>query len=447
LGIWHQESDRTSYLQLLREKGYVTNYEIKARSKSGEELDTIASSALLNIGKQSFVLATIMDISEQKRLQNQLIQSQKMDVVGQLAGGIAHDFNNMLAGIMAAAELLKRRLPGDEINNKMVDTIIEAATRSADLTRELLTFSSKRTAASTPVRINDTIAAVMSLLERTIDKQIKLTTRLDSGNPFVMGDQTQLQNALLNLGVNARDAMPQGGTLTYATAVRVMDEAACRSLGVSLVSGRYLEIAVSDTGSGMTKAVIEHIFEPFFTTKGVGKGTGLGLAAVYGTVRNHHGEICVQSEPGAGSVFKIYLPLMEGEILPQRSNTAVISGKGGVLLVDDEEMLRDVGRDLLEDLGYTVYLAENGVQALEVFAAHRGEISLVMLDMNMPNMGGKETFLRLREQVPDLKVLFCSGFSREGTGDELVWMGASGFIQKPYNRGELSRAVAEVLGL
>jgi PAS domain S-box-containing protein len=363
LGIWLHESDRTSYLQLLREKGYVTNYEIKARGKSGEELDTIASSALLNIGKQSFVLATIMDVSEQKRLQNQLIQSQKMDVVGQLAGGIAHDFNNMLAGIMAAAELLKRRLPGDEINNKMVDTIIEAATCSADLTRELLTFSSKRTAASTPVRINDTIAVVMSLLERTIDKQIRLTTRLESGNPFVMGDQTQLQNALLNLGVNARDAMPQGGTLTYATAVRVMDEAACRSLGVSLVPGRYLEIAVSDTGSGMTKAVIEHIFEPFFTTKGVGKGTGLGLAAVYGTVRNHH-----------------------------------------------------------------------------------GEISLVMLDMNMPEMGGKEAFLRLREQDPELKVLFCSGFSREGTGDELVGMGASGFIQKPYNRGELSRAVAEALG-
>ena len=445
LGIWLHESDRDRYLQMLRDNGYVHNVEVRARSKGGDVLDTIISSAMLKIGGRSFVLATIMDISEQKRLQNQLLQSQKMDVVGQLAGGIAHDFNNMLAGIMAAAELLKRRLPSDEINHKMVNTIIEATTRSADLTRELLTFSRKRTAVSTPVRINDTIAAVMSLLELTIDKQIVLTTRLESGNPVVMGDQTQLQNALLNLGVNARDAMPEGGTLTYATAVRALDEAACRSLGISLPPGRYLEIAVSDTGTGMTKAVMEHIFEPFFTTKGVGKGTGLGLAAVYGTVRSHQGEMCVQSEPGAGSLFKIYLPMIAEETLPLVRTGETVAGKGGVLLVDDEEILRDVGRCLLEDLGYTIYLAENGEQALEVFAAHRSEISLVMLDMNMPKMGGKETFLRLRDQAPELKVLFCSGFSREGTGDEMVGMGASGFIQKPYNRSELSRAVAEAL--
>lgn len=445
LGIWLHESDRERYLQMLRDNGYVHNIEVRARRKGGDVLHTIISSAMLKIGGRSFVLATIMDISEQKRLQNQLLQSQKMDVVGQLAGGIAHDFNNMLAGIMAAAELLKRRLPSDEINHKMVNTIIEATTRSADLTRELLTFSRKRTAVSTPVLINDTIAAVMSLLELTIDKQIMLTTRLESGNPVVMGDQTQLQNALLNLGVNARDAMPEGGTLTYATAVRALDEAACRSLGISLPPGRYLEIAVSDTGTGMTKAVMEHIFEPFFTTKGVGKGTGLGLAAVYGTVRSHQGEMCVQSEPGAGSVFKIYLPMIAEETLPLVRTGETVAGKGGVLLVDDEEILRDVGRELLEDLGYTVYLAENGERALEVFAAHRSEISLAMLDMNMPKMGGKEAFLRLRDQAPELKVLFCSGFSREGTGDEMVGMGASGFIQKPYNRSELSRAVAEAL--
>ncbi|MDD2308644.1 MAG: response regulator [Desulfuromonadaceae bacterium] len=447
LGIWLHESDRDRYLRLLRENGCVNNVEVRARRKGGEELDIIVSAAMLKIGGRSFVLSTIMDMTGQKRLQAQLFQSQKMDVVGQLAGGVAHDFNNMLAVIMAVAELLKRRLSGDEKNNKMVDTIIEAATRSAGLTRELLNFTSKRTSASTPVHINDTITAVMSLLERTIDKQIKLTTRLESGTPFVMGDQTQLQNALLNLGVNARDAMPQGGTLTYATTGVELDEAACRLRGISLAPGRYLEIAVSDSGTGMTKAVMEHVFEPFFTTKEVGKGTGLGLAAVYGTVRSHRGEICVQSEPGVGSVFKIYLPMMEGGMLPPRSDTDVVSGKGGVLLVDDEEILRDVGRELLEDLGYTVYLAENGVQALDVFAAHRGEISLVMLDMNMPEMGGKDAFLLLREQDPELKVLFCSGFSREGTGDELVGMGASGFIQKPYNRGELSRAVAEALGL
>lgn len=196
----------------------------------------------------------------------------------------------------------------------------------------------------------------------------------------------------------------------------------------------------------MTKEVMEHIFEPFFTTKGVGKGTGLGLAAVYGAVRSHQGDVCVQSEPGVGSAFKIYLPMTESGIVPPLVDAGAVPGKGGILLVDDEQILLEVGRELLEDLGYTVYLAENGERALEVFAAHRSDILLVMLDMNMPKMGGKESFLRLREQAPGLKVLFCSGFSRAGTGDELLAMGASGFIQKPYNRNELSRAVARALG-
>lgn len=445
LGVWRCESVRDHFLRLLRDNGSVRNFEAEMRRKNGEEFTVLFSGVKLEIGGQPCVLSALMEITEQKRLQNQLLQSQKMDVVGQLAGGIAHDFNNMLAGIMAAAELLKRRLAGDEKNGKLIGTIIEATTRSADLARELLTFSRKGTAVSQPVCINGTIAAVMSLLERTIDKQIQLTSHLGGGNPIVMGDQSQLQNALLNLGINARDSMPQGGALFFATEVRTLDEPACRSLGVSLASGRYLEITVSDTGVGMTKEVMEHIFEPFFTTKAVGKGTGLGLAAAYGTVRGHHGELYVQSQPGVGSVFKMYLPIIEeGIVSPVRAGDAV-GGDGGILLVDDEQILRDVGRELLEDLGYTVYLAENGEHALEMFDRHRSDISLVIMDMIMPKMGGKEAFLRLREQAPELKVLFCSGFSREGTGEELAGLGGSGFIQKPYNRSELSRAVAEAL--
>jgi CheY-like chemotaxis protein len=227
----------------------------------------------------------------------------------------------------------------------------------------------------------------------------------------------------------------------------MLDEAACRLMGIALAPGRYLEISVSDTGVGMTKSVMEHIFEPFFTTKAVGKGTGLGLATVYGAVKNHGGEINVQSQPGLGSVFKIFLPLSVDESGSQTPEDEAVTGSGGILLVDDEEMLREVGRELLEDLGYTVYLAEDGEHALDVFAAHRSEISLVILDMIMPKMGGFKVFQRLREQNPELKVLFCSGFSREETGDELVGLDASSFIQKPYNRTELSRAVAEALGL
>jgi PAS domain S-box-containing protein len=447
LGVWLREDDRNSYLKLLRDNGYVHNYEAEMRRKNGEIFQVLFSGVLLEIAGNPCVLSAVMEISEQKRLQNQLYQSQKMDVVGQLAGGIAHDFNNMLAGIMAAAELLKLRLPADDKNQKMVNTIIDATTRSADLTRELLTFSRKGTAASNPVHIHDTIAAVMSLLERTVDKSIRLSSRFEGECPLVLGDQSQLQNALLNLGVNARDAMPNGGTLTYSTALRDLDSVACRTLGISLAPGRYLEIAVSDTGVGMTKAIMEHIFEPFFTTKIVGKGTGLGLAAVYGTIQNHHGELHVQSEPGAGSIFKIYLPMIEECSVPQICSLEAVSGSGGVLLVDDEKILRDIGRDLLEDLGYSVFLAENGEHALEVFSEHYSDISLVILDVMMPKMGGKEAFIRLREQSPDLKILFCSGFSHESTSEELVQLGASGFIQKPYNRSELSRAVAKAIGL
>lgn len=446
LVLWLKKEDRVRYLRLLRDNGYVHNFEARMRRKGGEKITILISGALLEVAGKPCALNAVMNITEQKRLQNQLHQSQKMDVVGQLAGGIAHDFNNMLTGIMAAAELLKIRLSSDEKKHKLVDTIIEATTRSADLTRQLLTFSRKGKEVSSPVHIHGIIASVMSLLERTIDKQIRLTARLEGDNPVVMGDQTQLQNALLNLGVNARDAMPQGGTLTYATAERMLDTAACRSMGISLAPGSYLEIAVSDTGVGMTKAVIEHIFEPFFTTKEINKGTGLGLAAVYGAVKNHAGDIWVQSHPGLGSVFKIFLPLVLVEANKQIHKDEAVTGSGGILLVDDEEMLRSVGRDLLEDLGYTLYLAENGEHALEVFAANRRQISLVMLDVIMPKMGGAETFMRLREQAPELKVLFCSGFSREETVDELLELGASGFFQKPYNRSELSRAVAEALG-
>jgi PAS domain S-box-containing protein len=443
LNLWLKDEDRNRYLQELRDNGYVHNFEAGMRSKGGKEIIVLFSGAFLEIAGKPCVLNTISEITEQKRLQNQLQQSQKLEVVGQLAGGIAHDFNNMLTGIMAAAELLKMRLPDDVKNHKMVDIIIDATARSADLTRELLTFSRKGTAALSPIRINDTITSVMSLLEHTIDKRIQHSMKLDSGNPVVMGDQSQLQNALLNLGVNARDAMPQGGTLTFATTEKMLDELSCRSMGITLEPGCYLEIAVSDTGLGMTKEVLEHIFEPFFTTKGVGKGTGLGLAAVYGTVKGHGGELAVQSQPGVGSIFKIFLPLLSDEPNERIHKDEAVFGNGGILLVDDEEMLRSVGSDLLEGLGYTVFLAEDGVHALEVFIAHRSEISLVILDMIMPKMGGAEAFLVLREQAPELKVLFCSGFSREGIYDELVGLGGSGFIQKPYNLIELSRTVAK----
>ncbi|MDU0460434.1 MAG: Cache 3/Cache 2 fusion domain-containing protein [Geobacteraceae bacterium] len=446
LSLWQKEKEYDSFLKMLRENGEVHNFEAVMRRKNGEEISVLCSGTRLEIAGKPLVLSAVMDVTEQKRLQNQLHQLQKMEVVGQLAGGIAHDFNNMLTGILASAEILRRRLADDEKNSKMVGNIIEAATRSADLTHDLLTISRKSPTVLTPVAINESVSSVIGMLEHTIDKRIRIAANLASSNPVVMCDQTQLNNILLNLGVNARDAMPEGGTLTYSTAERMLDEMSCRSMGFSIKPGRYLELAVSDTGVGMTADILEHIFEPFFTTKPSGKGTGLGLASVYGTVKNHHGEVIVQSQPGFGSIFKVYLPLVSAGSCEQAAEGVVVRGSGGILLVDDEEMLRSVGRELLEDLGYKVFLAENGEQALEVYAAHRDGIALVMLDVIMPRMGGREACLRLRELEPGLKVLFCSGFSREGTENELLEMGANGFIHKPYNLSELSRAVAGVLG-
>jgi PAS domain S-box-containing protein len=396
-----------------------------------------------NQGKIWGVLGASFDITERKLAEEQLRHTKKMDVLGQLAGGVAHDFNNMLTGIMSAAELLKFRLSDEDRNMKLVDTILNAAARSAELTRDLLAFSRKGKSENIPVAIDDMIAEVIGLLERTIDKRINLITRLDAENHTVIGDSTLLQNALLNLGVNARDAMPEGGTITYSTSVVALADAYCKYNQGSITPGMFLQITVSDTGVGIPKEIIDRIYEPFFTTKETGKGTGLGLSAVYGTVRDHHGSINVYSEPGQGTVFNVFIPLSSAESVIVEEKEGIIHGTGGILIVDDEEMIRSMGHDLLTELGYTVFLAEDGYQALGLYALHRDAISLVILDIIMPKMNGKETYLKLREIDPDVRVLLCSGFHREGTTQELIEFGAKGFIKKPYNMIDLSRAVME----
>jgi len=396
-------------------------------------------------GEPCYLLGISVDITEQKSVEEQLRQAHKMDVVGQLAGGIAHDFNNMLTGIIGAAELLNWRLGDDPQNAKLTAVILDAAARSADLTRQLLAFSRKGKITSTPISIDDCINAVVAILERTIDKRITLEVRLDARNPIVIGDPGLLQNALLNLAVNARDAMDEGGTLRFATANLELGAHAGTSHPGLSAPGPYLEISVSDTGAGMTPEVLEHIYEPFFTTKETGKGTGLGLAAVYGTVKEHNGAISVCSEPGQGTVFRVLLPSGSTRAPQEVPREETVQGRGGIMLVDDEAIIRLSGHCLLEELGYQVYLAEDGEQALELYARDRERIGLVILDMVMPKLSGKETFLRLRELDPGVRVLFSSGFHREGTVNELLEIGARGFIHKPYRLQLLSTSVAEAL--
>ncbi|MDD2732984.1 MAG: response regulator [Desulfuromonadaceae bacterium] len=445
IGLWDDNDERDHFLKQTHEQQGISGFSAELKTITGEIRSVLLYKSIMDYMNKKCLLIVFFDVTEQKRMEEQIRQTQKMDVIGQLAGGVAHDFNNMLTAILGSSELLERHVADNPAAIKLLGSIQQAASRSADLTGQLLSFSRKGQKNVVQVHIDTMIHDAVSLLERTIGKQITLRKRLAARNNYVNGDPALIQNALLNLGVNARDAMSGEGTITFTTANVVLDSSHCRSSAFSILPGPYIEISVSDTGCGMTKELIQRIFEPFFTTKGVGKGTGLGLAAVYSTITDHHGCISIISEPGIGSIFKLYLPLA-----PEKKNTVsatkeLIRGSGGILLVDDEEIIRDVGKTLLEELGYRVYLAEDGQQALEVYARERDNISLIILDMLMPRMGGKETLLRLMEKYPDVRILISSGFHQGGTVDELKRIGAIGFLQKPYIYQELCTVVADSL--
>ena len=445
IGLWVDNIDRDLFLKLMHEQQEISGFSTEIRTFSGEYRSVLLYSNQMDFNGENCLLIVFMDVTEQKRMEDQIRQTQKMDVIGQLAGGVAHDFNNMLTAIIGSAEMLENHVKDNSAALKLLGSIQQAANRSADLTRQLLAFSRKEQKNKVQVNINAAIHEVISLLERTIDKKISLETRLIAKSAYVVGDPTLLQNALLNLGVNARDAMSDGGVIKFSTSNVELNSGYCTSSGFNITPGSYIEISVSDAGTGMTKEVIQHVFKPFFTTKEIGKGTGLGLAAVYSTVTDHNGSISIFSEPGVGTVLKLYLPLSCEKKPEITASEEMTQGSGGILLVDDEEILRDVGQALLEGLGYRVYLAEDGEQALNVYSQEKEHISLVILDMLMPKMGGKETLVRLMANYPDIRILISSGFHQEGTVDELVKLGAKGFLQKPYSIRDLSKAVADTI--
>lgn len=445
LGLWSDISERQHAIRILGEKHGLFNFPCEIRNVRGDIRSIRMYSTTIDFKKELCLLNVLMDVTDQKRTEDELRQAQKMDVVGQLAGGVAHDFNNMLTAIIGSAEMMERHVKDNPAQAKLLKAIQEAAGRSADLTGQLLAFSRKGGTMAVHIWINKAVQSVIGLLEHTIDKNIRLETRLTAVNDLIIGDPAQLQNALLNLGINARDAMPDGGTITYATATVFLDAAYCGSHGFQLHPGHYVEISVSDTGTGIKREIIDQIFEPFFTTKGIGKGTGLGLAAVYGTVKEHQGSVSVSSEPGVGTVFKLYFPLAAEQNSGVISKNMLPRGSGGILLVDDESLIREMGQSFLEEHGYQVFLATNGEQALEVYERERDHISLVILDVVMPVMGGKETLRRLKAAYPDIKVLISSGFHQDETDDSFITLGASGFIRKPYHTEELFKAVDDAM--
>jgi PAS domain S-box-containing protein len=387
------------------------------------------------------------DVSEQLNLEEQLRQSRKMEAIGQLAGGIAHDFNNMLAGIIGSADILSIKLKDDKKLSKYAAMIQDAGNRAAELTQKLLDFSRKEKTTCCVVDTHQVTREAVRILERSTDKRIDIRIHLTATVSTVMGDPSQLENTILNLGINARDAMPDGGVLTISTTNMVLDQHHCNAAVAPIEPGLYTEISVADTGTGIKPDVLEHIFEPFFTTKKAGKGTGLGLASVYGAVRNHQGDIRIYSQPGEGTVFKLYLPVTDN---PPSSVTAqedeeILYGSGCILVVDDEAIIRSMTEAILTDLGYHVILAENGREAVDIYQELHQEIGLVLLDMVMPKMNGRDALKAMQKINPHAKVLLTSGFNREIEKAEKKASGISGFIKKPFRRGEISRVIHDVI--
>ena len=416
--------------------------------KDGTRVPVEVSTSLLDIGGQNLVLALVRDIRERKRLEEQLRQAQKMEAVGTLAGGIAHDFNNLLGGILGFASLIERDLPADSPLRTPVETIIRAARRGADLTNQLLAFARGGRYEVRPTSLNDGSREVVRLLSRTVDKAIAIEPRLAEDLAAVEGDAGQLHQMFLNLCLNACEAMPSGGLLTIATE-NVILSAEDAQAELELEPGPYVRLRVTDTGIGMDEETVQHIFEPFFTTKKGRPGrqhSGLGLSVVYGIVRSHGGAIRVHSELGRGSTFEVYLPAIERPAVVAVTPTVeATAGTETVLVVDDEDFIRALLRRALEGAGYTVLLAEDGPQALEVYRQHCQDIDLVVLDMGLPRLGGQETFRRLRESDPQVVVLISSGYAEDDRARAVLAAGARGFLAKPYDLQELLRKIRQVL--
>jgi PAS domain S-box-containing protein len=396
-------------------------------------------------------LSSARDITDDRAMEEQLRQSQKMEAIGQLAGGIAHDFNNQLASIMGFAYLIKKKISGDEKITLYTDNILLSSQRAADLTNHLLAFARKGKYQAVKVDIHQIISEVFIMLQHTIDKKIILKQHLGAQPSTVMGDPTQLQNALLNVAINGRDAMPDGGELTFSTELVILDEQYCTKQTDELFPGPYCQICVTDSGTGMDAEIQKHLFEPFFTTKEKGKGTGMGLPAVYGIVKLHKGAINVYSEPGRGTTFKIYLPAIgvtDGRANQQNPETGSVykSPQGlNILFVDDEKLVREMAGEMLRILGHTVTECENGKKAVEYYRNSWKSVDLVILDMIMPEMGGKETFIAMREINPAVKAILSSGYSINGEAEKILTEGVRGFIQKPFSTNALTEMISEVM--
>lgn len=441
IGLLKDKGDFAETLRDLVHAGFINYENVFAETKQGERIDV----DIHLVDRAKFIQCNVRDISERKKVSAQLLQSQKMEAVGQLVGGIAHDFNNILTAIISYGVLLHKKIAASDPLQEYVEQILASSDRAAALTHSLLAFSRKQVMEMRHADINKIIFDIKKILDRLIGEDIEVEIHMVADELIANVDIGQIEQVLLNLATNARDAMPGGGVLTISTEQVQIDSGFIQANGYGKV-GNYTVISVSDTGTGMDEKTIEHIFEPFFTTKEVGKGTGLGLAMVFGIIKQHNGFVKVLSKPGAGAIFKLFLPvvLTKDEIIEKIKSAPVSSGQETILLAEDDLALRNILKIFLEQYGYHVLEAIDGEDALQVFSENSA-INLIITDMIMPKMPGNVVFEKARTLRPDIKCLFMSGYSSEIIQRFGVFKEKVDYLAKPFNPHDLVRKVREVL--
>ena len=441
--------ERERFLRSLFANGYVKDMEACLK-RSDEERLTVHISASLLRGTEDVItgyMGIIHDMTQHKKLEQQLLQAQKMESIGLLAGGIAHDFNNLLTAISGYGETIRENISAqDQLLRSSVDQVMRAAERARELTHNLLAVSRKQIINPKPLLINDLITGMNNLITRIIGEDIELTTILSDRRLTVMADRGQLEQVLINLAANARDAMPNGGRLRIEASYAVLRKHSKRAVGFD-ARGPHALISVTDTGSGMDEKTRQKIFEPFFTTKEVGKGTGLGLSISYGIIRQHNGTITVESEPGRGSAVTIHLPLIRIDVQEEAPAVEVFSTAGTetVLIAEDEEIVRHFLRDTMKRAGYSVITAADGEEALVRFRQNSEQISLVISDVVMPKKNGREIYEEIRRLRPYVKFIFISGYTADVIIQKGIFNAGVDFVTKPFMKNDILRRVREVL--
>jgi len=418
-------------------------YSLRMINKAGEELWVQLNVVFLSWEGQPASLSILRDITQQKGMEGQLLQAQKMEAIGALAGGIAHDFNNLLMGIQGNTSLIFMDIDSSSPHYEKLEKIEQYVQDGADLSRQLLGFARKGKYEVKPINLNEAIEQNCTMFGRT-KKEVTIHRKFQQDIWAVKGDMGQIGQVLMNLYLNAWDAMPRGGNLYLMTENVILDE----DFGGrhQLASGNYVKLSVTDTGVGIDEETKKRIFEPFFTTKEMGRGTGLGLASVYGIIKNHNGIINVYSETNKGTTFNIYLPASEKHAAKKaRSPEEMLKGSETILLVDDEDMILDAGNQMLEIMGYNVLIGGSGKEAIETYKKNQRQIHMVILDMIMPDMGGGAVYDEMKKMNPDVKVLLSSGYSIEGEATEILARGCNGFIQKPFRIIKLSHEIRKIL--